>query len=75
MYYVLVGIIVAMDMYLPKSMSIIVAVSSMYITWCSLRCSCGGVYVDMCLPIGTHHYMFIVDGVWKHDPDNTLVSI
>ena len=37
--------------------------------------STGGVYVDLQLPVGTHHYMFIVDGRWILDPSNTHVSV
>ena len=31
--------------------------------------------MDMELPVGTHHYMFIVDGKWTLDPSNPLVSV
>ena len=31
--------------------------------------------MDMELPVGTHHYMFIVDGQWTLDPSNPLVSV
>ncbi len=34
----------------------------------------GGVCIDLMLPVGTHKYMFIVDGERKLDPSNTLVS-
>ncbi len=33
-----------------------------------------GVCIELLLPVGTHKYMFIVDGEIKLDPSNTLVS-
>lgn len=35
--------------------------------------SANGVSVDIQLPVGTHQYMFEVDGVKKTDPANTMV--
>ena len=37
--------------------------------------SAGGVYVDLELPVGCHQYMFRVDGQWRLDPSNILVSL
>ena len=31
--------------------------------------------MDLELPVGCHQYMFRVDGEWRLDPSNTLVSL
>ena len=31
--------------------------------------------MDLELPVGRHQYMFRVDGEWRLDPSNTLVSL
>ncbi len=41
---------------------------------CDCRGTGSGVFVEVALPVGTHDYLFIVDGEYKTDPSSPMVS-
>ena len=47
---------------------------SMCVCGCDCRGTGSGVFVEVTLPVGTHNYLFIVDGEYKTDPSSPMVS-